>query len=183
MKQQILLMAQLLMARNVKVSNLEIKNSLHGAFSNDPTFSLRQNEVSPIMHELYVEQNWARVMNTTAVPGTPFYEYSLQPTVALQPAVPASAPVQSASQTPASPTSATTSATTPAPATHTGIKLDPANGNIVCYVRQNPSKLVQGTDRSSARKACFAQFNDNTFGLVYDNINTCSVDYYNRHKV
>lgn len=176
MKSQILLMAQLLMARNVKVSNLEIKNAMHAAFNGDPTFSLRQSEVSSAMHELYVEQNWHRELNSVSVPGTPFYEYSAQPVVAIQPLPDAVIPVQSAVQTPS------VNASASQPAAGTSKRLDPINGNIVCYVKQDPAKYFQGHDRSSARKNCFQQYNDNIFGLVYDNINTCTVAYYNKHK-
>ena len=177
-------MAQILMARNVKVSNKEIKDALHGAFSSDPTFSLRQSEVSAAMHDLYVEQNWFRELNTTAVPGTPFWEYSVAQAVAVQQPQAATSQPTPAAQTPAINQPATQPlASATSSATFNGTKLDPANGKIVCYIKQDPSKYVQANDRATARKACFLNNNDNMFGLIYDNINTCSVEYFNKHKL
>lgn len=170
MKQQIYLMAQLLMLRNTRVSTLECKNAMHGAFSSDPTYSLTQKEVSSAMAELYAEHGWHRELNTT-VASVAFYEYSMQPVaaVAVAPAVSTPAP---ASQ-PASQSSNTT----------TLKALDSANGSLVCYVAGKPDKFVQANDRNGAKKLCFQTYEDGEFGLTYNNLNVCTVDYFNKRKI
>lgn len=158
----------MLMLRNSRVSNKEIKDSMHGAFSSDPTFSLTQKEVSTAMTELYAEHGWHRELNTTAA-STAFYEYSLQPVapVAVAPAVstPATQPASQSSNT-------------------TNLKqLDPTNGSIVCYVAGKPEKFVQANDKNAAKKLCFQTYEDGEFGLTYNNLNTCAVAWYNKHKI
>ncbi len=165
-------MAQLLMLRNGKTSTKEVKDSMHAAFSADPSYSLTQREVSDVMAELFVEQSWHREMNKNSVPNTMFYEYSEQP---IQQAI---VPATHAASGPATSPAAQPISTTIMAA------LDSANGGTVCYVSGQPMKYVQGNKPKNAMKHdCFQAFNDEVIGLSYNNLNVCSVDYFNKHKL
>lgn len=180
MKQHILSIAKILMTRG-PVSTLQVKNALHSLFSSDPTFSLKQAEVSAFMHELFVENNWCRNLNTTSVPNASYYEYTEQPVV-----VPVSnnaiiaavfdgsilnQPVNLAASNPAGPTRLNRA------------PLDISNGMFVSYVRGHIEQLAQADKKSLARTTCFNLYNDKHFGLTHDDINTCTVEYYNKHKL
>src|SRR6185312_13474280 len=78
MKKHIFAMAFMLIERNGKASNKEIKDALHRVFENDSTFQLGQSEVSKTMDEMYQNLGLVRELNTT-IPNLAFYEYSIDP--------------------------------------------------------------------------------------------------------
>lgn len=186
MKQLVLNMAQILMLRNGSTTTLEVKNALYDVFLGqgnpnrphapvDSTFQLSQNEVSGYMNELYTENNWDRVMQSSPVS---HYSYS-------DPALTAVTPATS-SATPAATSPASSPATSPATTTATPnalTALDAKDGAIVAYIAGQPEKRVQSATHKDARKLCFQTFNPTEIGLVYDDIRRCSVDYYNKKYV
>ena len=179
MKKQVMAMAQMLMARNKKVSNKEVKDALHMLFAGDPTFSLKQSEVSEIMAELYVENDWLRELDKTSHPGFTFYKYFEKDAPASgypldgQHTATATAPVVSAGNV------QTTQSSTP---TKTGKTLDENDGNVF-YVSGKPHLYVQHKGPiSTGRSKCLKAFDDQVPGLTGNNINTCSVKFYNKFK-
>lgn len=187
MKQIVLNMAMIIMAQKGVTSTLEVKNSLFDVFRGegnptgighaplDPTFQTSQKEISDLMAELYVEQNWNRVMNTSGQHH--YYEYSIP----VQATAPLALPIVSAVPTPA-PVNSFPSATPAAqPVANTKVPaLNAANGANVAYIAGKPHLLVQGDDMAVIRKKCFQTFNPTQVGLIYDDIRRCSINHYNR---
>jgi hypothetical protein len=75
MKQLVLQVAMALIAANGKTTTLDVKNECHRQNSNDPSFSLTQQEVSQFMSEMYREANGEI---TREFQGQ-YYEYSMTP--------------------------------------------------------------------------------------------------------
>ena len=185
MKQAVLAMANLLMAQNGKTTTLEVKNSMYAGTSYKP----KQSEISNVMAELYVENSWNRNLNKTNS-GIEFYEYS-------DPNQTVKTPVSGSNTIAGQVFGNNTSIVGPAilnqvvgqniarnnrNVTITIPQLDPKDGSTVCYISGKPEKYVQAHNRREGRKACFNKFEDTEIGLIYDNINNCSVEYFNKHK-
>jgi hypothetical protein len=75
MKQLVLQVAMALIAANSKTTTLDVKNECHRQNSNDPNFSLTQQEVSQFMSEMYREANG----EVTREFQGQYYEYSMTP--------------------------------------------------------------------------------------------------------
>lgn len=160
MKNQILLMALIILERNQKVTTLEVKNALHRCFENDPTFSLTQKEVSAAMTELEAEQGWEHTLDTST--GFAFKVFTLN--AALKNPLPDYAvAIQQITA-----------------AQSTTNKLDPANGDFVCYVSGYPNLYVQGNSLVGLKKACFNKFKTIVVPLNYDQLNPCSFKYFQK---
>jgi hypothetical protein len=164
LKQLILAAAVAIMQSNPsgRVTNLEIKNRLRDENKDDPSFFLTQQMVSDMMNDLADENNWSYELNVTTRPGVVFREY-------FDPTVDTMAAVLGSSSTPAI-----------GYPTNFGPQLDASNGNVVAYVSGQPDKYVQASDRRTARHDAFNAFKGQVPGLDYDNINNCSVEYFNK---
>jgi len=167
MKKTILTVALLLIDRFGKTSTKEVKDACHRLYSTDNTFSLTQTETSDAMADLYLSEGWHREINKS-IPGVQYYDYSLpqtsQPVVATAPqAAPAPQPISQA--------------------TPGNLPLDAVHGNWVAYISGKYGKMVQGNDKNAAKKAVFAAYNNSEIGLTYDNINVCSVAYFNSNHL
>lgn len=153
MKQSVLNVAELLIQSNGKTSTLEVKNHLYAMNAADPKFNVTQKEVSALMSDLFSEGKLTRTMVNEN--GFNFYRYELA-NVQNRPATQVNYPKAF------------------------GL-LNAALGDIVCYVSGQPNLYVQGNTRKDARKECFRQYKRQ--GIVWDNINTCTVKYYNNKLV
>jgi hypothetical protein len=161
MKQKILNAALHLMSVNGQTTTLEVKNYLHDQYSTDPTFELRQAEVSKTMRELAGENNWVKS------PSTQGYIIYSDPNIQQQ-----AAPLTLGYTVPAS--SAGGSVTAVPPLTY------PTAG-IAAYVRSNPKLHVIGLSRKEARTRAYKLFRSEAGD--YNNINTCLANFYLTKKV
>lgn len=204
MKQLVLNMALIIIAQKGNTSTLEVKNALFDVFHGegnpngightpvDSTFRTSQKEISDLMGELYVEQNWNRVMNTSGP--NHFYEYSIPSTVSQPLPVGVYASLAPATQQTVAaiindtfgpntvPTPAPIAAQPAATTTTKVPALSSANGDCVAYVKNHPELFIQGTDMKTVRRQCFQKHNPTQVGLSYDDIYRCSVARYNKRN-
>lgn len=61
--------------------------------------------------------------------------------------------------------------------------LDPANGNWVAYISGKHGKYIQTHSKTNAKREAFQTYNPTEIGLTYDDINLCSVKYFNSNHL
>lgn len=207
--------AMLIMERTGSCSSLTVKNALFDVFLGegnpngtghlplDPSFQTNQKEVSAIISELYVENNWERTLNTSG-PNS-YYEYSLPVTsqddglfagltFELPDDIPVVHPHHGKTLVPpitlktgdsknVSPSAVTAVTTFPSASAQVATSLDKTDGERVAFVAGKPELYIQGVDKKKIRRACFQKFNLTEIGLTYDDIRQCSTGYYNNNHV
>jgi hypothetical protein len=200
MKQQIALMAMLLISQNGSTTNLDIKEALRKQFDDGTgsKYRITQADVSHAMNDIAKEQGL--VFTIGIAPNGAEYRIWALPTPAtldtdtddvtdtdttdstsgddlLKTAATSLTVGQDGqlSQSPAAPT--TTPDSLPA---GFGEQLDPALGEVTAYWSKDNKVRMQGNDKKTIVKEMLGLLKADNPGLKYDDIRVCSTAFYNK---
>lgn len=180
MKKHILAIAFVLIERNGKTSNKEIKDALHRVFANDPTFQLSQTEVSTCMDELYNAMGLRREINKT-IPGITYFDYSIDPqfqAAYAQTTTPPNTPsVKQQLNDSSAPGSNTASI-------GTGTVITPLDPSIAftAHISGLPTYFAQGATKNEAKKNCFQRWAHKITSrkITYNHLNASSTKHFKK---